>query len=187
MAEIPLAPIGSGSAEYYIAPARRVTVTPPRGELHLTPVWLTSGCTIDRIGVEVVSAGAAGAVARMGMYADSGGGFPSTLIVDGGTVTTTVSGVVEQVTVSVAIAADGLYWLAVVCQVASGTPQLRGCDMIGVLPHRCDVTVPLAAVASQAGYGYSGITGALPATLTQPPTSIAAATSAFVQPFVRAA
>jgi len=87
--------------------------------LYLTPMYLPTARTVDRIGVNVTTAGATGAVARLGVYnAHPDTGMPTTVLVDGGTVTVAAVGA-AQVTVSATL--HGLVWLAVTSGVATYT------------------------------------------------------------------
>jgi len=111
------APIKPGTGEYTAMPASSYSATarPPADQLWLTPIYLRAG-TLNRIGINVTTAGGAGAVARMGVYADSDGA-PGALLLDT-TVTATATAYTEA-TISLAVG-DGAYWLGLVIQ---GSPS----------------------------------------------------------------
>lgn len=72
------------------------------------PVW--SEGTMISLQTKVVTAGAAGTVARLGVYADSGQMAPGDLLVDAGTVNTDSTGT-KSAPISLPVQ-PGLYWIA---------------------------------------------------------------------------
>jgi len=77
--------------------------------------------TIVRLSINVTSAGAAGSVVRLGMRAyDAANNKPGALIVDGGTVVTTGTGV-KEVTISQAVTAGVPFVITATCQGAAAT------------------------------------------------------------------
>lgn len=76
-------------------------------------------CTIDKLGCDVVTAGAAGAVVRLLAWADNGSGAPGTLLADGGTVSAESTGA-KSVDVNFAHA-GGRLWVCAVTQGAAST------------------------------------------------------------------
>jgi hypothetical protein len=93
------------------------------GRLYLIPFVNGAAATADRIGFNVTTGGAAGSVARCGIYsAKTDGTFlADTLLVDGGEFDTTTTGI-KEATISQALAADTLYWFAFTAGTAA--PQL---------------------------------------------------------------
>jgi hypothetical protein len=94
------------------------------GVLKAYPVDIPEDITIDRIGVEVSTAGVQGGggapVVRIGIYNDNGTGkAPGTLLLDAGTVDSSTTGLKEKV-ISQALP-KGRYWFAVVPQGAPAT------------------------------------------------------------------
>lgn len=81
--------------------------------------------SIDRIGCLVTVAGGAGSLGRMGIYnASTTEAYPSTLLIDGGTVSVASTGN-REVTVAVTLAA-GFYWLAYLADtVVTLAPTMR--------------------------------------------------------------
>jgi hypothetical protein len=134
----------------------RGTVVPGEAAIIFSPLMAPATTSIDRIGIEVTSAGTASvSVCRLGIWADSGGA-PGTLVLDAGTVATDSTGL-KEITISQALTLGTLYWLGVVPQGAAATrPTITGSFYNG----------PVMNVAnpgySQAGYATSGtFTGAL--------------------------
>jgi len=106
--------------------------------LYLTPMYLPAPRNVDRIGINVTLAGAAGSVARLGVYnSDPTTGLPSTVLVDGGTVAISATGA-AQVTVSATL--HGLVWLACTSGAAtlvafstSQSPNIMGASSLASL------------------------------------------------------
>ena len=78
--------------------------------------------TVDRIGTYVGTA-AAGKVARVGIYADNGNCYPSTLVIDGGEIALDTTGF-KEVTISKQLT-KGLYWTVI---ISNGAPGIYGTD-----------------------------------------------------------
>jgi hypothetical protein len=89
----------------------------PLDVLRAAPFYVPQRCTMDRIGIRVIGAGAAGAKIRVGLYRDDGNFYPSTLVVDGGELDATGTGV-RLATVNVTLE-PGVYWLAGVANDAT--------------------------------------------------------------------
>lgn len=84
--------------------------------IHFVPVHFGSNRTITTVGINVTSAGSAGAVVRLGIYNDSGG-LPTTLIADWGTVATDSLGF-KTLSISQDVVSSQWYWFALFCGVA---------------------------------------------------------------------
>ncbi len=82
-----------------------------------TPFFVARDMTIDRLAIQITTAGAGGTVARLGIYNNGTNLYPGTLLLDAGTVAVDAIAVVAA-TISQALT-KGLYWL--VC-VTDGTP-----------------------------------------------------------------
>ena len=79
--------------------------------------------TIDRLAIYVSTAGAAGSVARMGLYADDGALHPGQLIYGSGEIDTTATGQKTAVPPSpIVIAKATPFWTCFLCGVASPKP-----------------------------------------------------------------
>lgn len=89
----------------------------PANILWAHPIVLPRPITIDRIGINVAAAGAAGAAARIGIYNDGTNVYPGTLLLDAGAVACTGTGD-KVITISQSLQA-GIYWLAMVSNDAT--------------------------------------------------------------------
>lgn len=134
------------------------TVAPVQDRVifHAFPVG--EALTIDRITCGVSTSGSAGSVVRLGIYASTDG-LPSTLVLDAGTVAGDGVAGYREITVSQALAAGTLYWIAVVWQVAApgvlrASAVGAGSDWVG---HSSNAVDPRTC-----SYLQSGVTGALP-------------------------
>src|SRR5262245_18042408 len=99
-------PVKSGSNWYYMygQPTSSSTFalsTIAQLESPCLPFYLPAGIIVNRIGIQV-TAGAAGALVRLGIYADSGFGYPGTLLADGGQVDASTNGA-KEATISLPI------------------------------------------------------------------------------------
>jgi hypothetical protein len=133
------------------------------GTLRVTPVLFSTAFTIVRLGSEITATGDVGSKLRLGIYADNGSGYPSTLVLDAGQIAGD-SATVQELTVSKALTA-GIYWIgAVVQSVTTTQPTVRTANIM-----HPNVLVPLgttipSAGAAGASLGTGSITGALPGT-----------------------
>lgn len=92
--------------------------------VYYSPVFVDSTTVFDRLAIRTgPSYGGTGSV-RIGIYNNTDG-FPSTLILDAGTVATTATNTVYQITISQSLDA-GFYWLAFCQQASPATPQFLG-------------------------------------------------------------
>lgn len=179
-------PMTSGHGYYYTpqGPTAATALTRANGDMSLMPIWIRKGVTVSALGVEVSVGGSAGSVYRLGIYLDSGGGFPGSLLVDAGTVATT-SGGTKQVAIAQPITSAGLYWLASSPQGNPGTAAqmtfLANC-LSGPF-WWWGTSPPTGGGSGSPGYVYGGVTGALPASLT--PGSIITNTGGVVRTFLR--
>jgi hypothetical protein len=90
--------------------------------VHFVPFFLSSSITLDRIGAECTGA-IASTVYRLGIYNSNSDGYPSSLILDAGTIDTSTTGA-KEITISQALT-PGLYYFASVNQGAAGNPTMR--------------------------------------------------------------
>ena len=132
--------------------------TPVKDEVVYFPFPVGEALTIDRISLGVAVAGTAGGKVRIGIYNDTDG-IPSTLLLDAGTINGD-SATYQEITVSQALSAGTLYWVAVVWQVQIvGAGVLRasapgsGSEWVGQNANNSDPRVST--------YLQSGVTGAL--------------------------
>jgi hypothetical protein len=137
--------------------------------LKLCP-WLNRGTiTIKAFGVNVVTAGAATSLYRMGIYNDDGSGYPGTLVVDSGQVDCTTTGA-KSITLGTSLVLPaGLYWIGGVAQGTSGgqTITITG-GSLDFIPGYvyASLTTTISAPASTHSYTQSAVTGALPGTFS---------------------
>ena len=126
--------------------------------LYTVPLVIGSASQLlDLIGIEVTTGGSAGAVIRLGIYADDGSGYPGELVVETDALASTGTGAVSA-TIDETLA-GGLYWLGIVAQVATCIVRCKNTasSLVG------ENSVGAASVG---GYLQAGVTGALPATFT---------------------
>ena len=124
------------------------------GNLYASPYFTGAAETLDRIGIDVLTAGAGGATARLGIY-NTTAGLPSTLLLDAGAVAVDSLGA-KPITISQALAANSLYWLVVSFSAACNVRGSYSTPWLGVPALDSDGGV------GQSGYGNAAY-GALPA------------------------
>jgi len=116
------------------------TVVSVVNTLVAVPFILPRACRIDAIAFEVTTGGAAGSVARVGIYANKANNNlePGTLILDGGQHDTTGVGMKITTFGSLPMAV-GLYWLAMLAGVSAPSvratpdiPQILGMGSSGL-------------------------------------------------------
>jgi hypothetical protein len=111
------------STHYYTAPASNSSVTAVLNTVYYLPLVVVSSTTFDRIACRSGSVFSGSGVARLGIYNDSGG-QPSTLVLDAGTIATSVTNTSYEITISQTLSA-GIYWLAFVSQTNATTNNYR--------------------------------------------------------------
>ena len=136
--------VGLSSATFYAVP-----FTSPR-----------SG-TIDRIGVNVTSAAAAGKKARLGIYSATSATnlYPSAKVLDSGEIAIDATGAVEA-TVSQALTAGTLYWLVILADAAISVKAVQPSSCSPILGFESTYTTPQTQISVAQAYG------ALPSTFT---------------------
>lgn len=92
------------------------------GASRIAPIVVPVGASIAGLSVEVTT-GEASAVARLGLYADSGSGYPG-LLIDHGTVACDTNGI-KSLTFGSAAVGQGLMWVALKAEVGT-TCAVRG-------------------------------------------------------------
>lgn len=147
-----LSPMGSAS-----------TLTLVADKLYAIPVDLNDPQTLTAVSLEITSAGSAGSVVRLGVYADDGTGVPGSLIVDAGTIDGTIlyATTPGQLVISKLRSVERVY----LCAAGQGSPATQptvrsiNSNVVGVT--RGGSTPPGTA---HAGYQENGAatTGALP-------------------------
>lgn len=130
--------------------------------LYFQPFSVAQETTFDRIAAWVQVAGNAGSVLRAGVYSDTGTGLPNALLLDAGTQVADTTNEKDW-TISLKLP-PGRYWLACAAQSAPTTvPQVirNNCQ---IPTHGSDTFSAL--VQARMGLVKTGVTGALPATIT---------------------
>jgi len=89
-------------------------------ELLAGAFFIARPLTIDRIAINVSSAGATGKKARLGIYANGTNNYPGSLVLDAGTVDVDSTGV-KAITIDQSLS-KGIYWFVV---NSDGTPSVR--------------------------------------------------------------
>ena len=98
--------------------------------IRYVPFYLDQDITVTRMGINVVSAGAASSTCRLGIYTnDSSNNQPSTRLVDTGTIDLVATGAKSVTGLSVALT-KGLYWMAYFGNSASGSITAVGANFI---------------------------------------------------------
>lgn len=95
--------------------------------LYAVPFIVPCSQSFDRIGIGIVTAGAAGTEARLGVYYDSGSVSPGNLMLDAGVVAVDSTGV-QEIAISINLS-YALIWLSI---ISSGTPIVRGVNPANV-------------------------------------------------------
>jgi len=137
------------------------------------PIFVPETTVLDRIAIQTGTIFSGTATMRLGIYNNTNG-LPSTVVVDGGTVSCTASSTIYEVTISQSVAA-GFYWLAM-CQ--QGTAPSVG-SYLGMGPTTTNLNSYISAVAAPngnnlLGWLQSSVTGAFATA-----ASLVAATTTF--------
>lgn len=134
--------------------------------LYAVPFPVAISGTLDRLGTTVSGAGSAGAVIRFGIYTGDSG--PTDLLLDAGTATATSAFAHVTVTISQAVTAGTLYWLALAVQGGAVTRpgieytnQTTGAGLRQV-SGLAWFDNPNDATWAQYGFYVDSVTGALP-------------------------
>lgn len=152
-------PASTAKGYYWAIPgtSNSSSLTLTQDLLYFIPFWVPAPVNVDRLGFYVVT-GAATSNARIAIYADGGSWSPTTLLVDGGSFTTTTNAQQREATITLALGV-GNYWFGLVRQ-GVGNPSIgssarqQGKYALG------DTTLqPNLAVLH---YGQAAVSGALP-------------------------
>jgi hypothetical protein len=149
---------------YYGQPASATTGVPGEATLELMALWVPPGARIDQIAEEVTVAGSAGALRRLGIYADAGDGRPGgPPLLDAGTYDASTVGVkLIDLAAIFAFPAPGLYWVGGETQGAAATrPTIRR-NNSAVWPGFGSLAVASYLSSFMGGYQNSGGQGGLP-------------------------
>lgn len=144
---------------YGVGATLRASAIPAEASAVYTPLAVPADSSIDRIAVDVITAGGAGAVMRLGLYNDNGTGRPGTLLLDAGTVDVSTTGT-KEIIVAQALSA-GLIWMVAVVQGAAATrPTMRSHAQGFVASIHGNNAIDILEVAY--AYFQGGVSGALP-------------------------
>ena len=145
---------------YYLSTATQSVTATTRGNntALVSPVYIPRTCILDRISLEVTSAGSAGSVIRLGIYGSDSNGLPGPLLVDAGTIDSTGTGFLEK-TISLTVH-PGVYWLAAVPQGSPTTAATIRVNMGAALG--LGFTSGTTISTGVPGYAMGLVTGALP-------------------------
>jgi hypothetical protein len=130
--------------------------------LQISPIFIARATTLDRIACRVETAGSAGSVIRLGVYGGSDSLFPSSLLLDAGTVNAESTGT-KEITISLALN-PGVYWLAACAQGSPASNPVVTARSNNVSPSLSSSNN--AAQLRQGGLGEAGVTGAFASTYT---------------------
>jgi hypothetical protein len=151
----------TGQSYYYItcSPNTSGTFQLTNNSMRVYPWIVPNAVTLSAIGVEVTTAGNAGAVIRLGIYAhDPAIGMPNALVADFGTVAADAVASPE-ITISQALT-PGVYWIAHVPQNAATTaPTVRANGTSWPAPIQLPHTTN-GSNATRSGYTHTGTVSA---------------------------
>lgn len=143
------------------------TAAPPLNTMRCIALDVPYPMPIDRIGVEITSAGGAGSVVRLGVYKDDGTGLPGALLFDAGAGIDGTSTGGPAITVSQTLP-QGRVWLAYVAQVGT-VPTCRGV-VIGT--QGIDIGTTPSGTNAQGYQSGTSVSGALPASFGTPTSAV---------------
>lgn len=130
--------------------------------IYLMPIWVPVDMTVDTIGINTNTT-AATSVVRLGIYDASASNRPDSLVLDAGTVDVSSGTGLKNITISQALT-KGLYYLAT-CTQGSSAVQIRYTNYIAgfgnMTTTQNNLTSPVVSFL-----GDSGVSGALPSTIT---------------------
>ena len=150
-----------------VTPAALLTLA---STLYAYPVVIPNQVTLSSLAISVTT-GQTGGAAHVGLYADTGSGYPGSLIVDSGVLAATTTAVVSKTSLT-NVLAPGVYWAASIFTATGTYPSVAGstvaygnelANMLGF-----DTAAHALATSGEAGGGITvaGTYGALPTTFT---------------------
>ena len=128
---------------------------------YYSPIYIAETITVDRLAIGTTSAHSGSAVVRLGIYNnDIATGRPSTVLLDGGTVTTPAGTASVNLTVSQSVS-PGIYWFAFNSQTAATTNTYRGITAGAEIPNSVIGYLTQGSTNSIiVGFSQSSVTGA---------------------------
>lgn len=144
------------SGYYYTSATNNSNVNATNNVAYYIPFFVDQTTTFDRIACRTGGSFSGSGVVRLGIYNDTQG-LPSTLVLDAGTVATTVTNSPHEITINQTLSA-GIYWLVFVSQTAATTNNFR----TSATPYfQQTVGTTAAGGAVITGWQQSSVTGAL--------------------------
>jgi hypothetical protein len=128
------------------------------GVAQFSLVYFPKPTIVNAIRCDVTTAGTAGTLVRLGVYAPGANGLPNALIVDAGTAAADTTGV-KTITISQTL--SGLVYCVAVPQ--GGNIVMRASNGVNVLYEAGNTVTDFAR---RTGHEQTGVTGALPGTAT---------------------
>lgn len=138
------------------------STTPLQAQMQASPFFVSASTSFDKIGVIMTAAWTTAEKTRLGIYADTGLGYPGALVVDAGQVDGSGSGAREKSITISATLAPGIYWLVGVNQGGGNNNTVLGhTTFVHTFTTRSTLT-DLNPGSSGYVVLLTGITGALP-------------------------
>lgn len=175
------------SGLYYGAPGADITtVVPAEASMRGLPVIIGKAATVVRVGLDVSSAGTSGAVIRLGLYRYNAATDSLALLVDAGTIDGT-SATYQELTISTAVEPGWIVFPVAVAQGGAGTrPTVRATFAGGATFPQLGITDAGAASLYYLSLNIGGVSGALPASVSNAVTSFGTTTFAAPRVLIRA-
>jgi hypothetical protein len=149
------------SGAYYRTPssiAAPITVT--NQTAYYAPIYIPTETTFDRIGLLTAATFSGTSSVRLGIYNSGTTGYPTTLVLDAGTVAPTAASTGYQITISQTLNA-GVYWLALCQQTAPTTGTYTGTATgTSAMNFLIPSAVTFGAAGTLQGYSQASVTGA---------------------------
>ena len=163
-------PMFAKSGLYYAPGNSMGTGTPTLNTLYAVPYLIGRATTINQLAIDVTG-NVADAVARLGVYEDTGVGYPGDLLVQTSALDASATGLVSEA-VSTTLPA-GIVWLGYVGQTTAeppgSAPPIRIFSATGV---QFPIGVATPSTAMQIAYIEAGVTGALTDPFTSTVTTL---------------
>ena len=140
----------------FYGPVGNATLNTALNTAYFLAIYFPIPTVIDSIRANVSTAGSAGAVVRLGVYASDANGEPSSLLVDAGTIDGTTTGLQS---IAINITVSGLVWGVAVSQVAN-----CGMRATTLVNHLYEGGAQTGNIATRAAQVQTGVSGALPST-----------------------
>jgi len=132
--------------------------------LYAMPLVIPTPSTIDMMSIDVGTI-SAGGTAELGIYADTGNGYPGALVDDCGSVSVATAAPVTCSTGMPVTLSPGLYWMTI---VASGTPIVHDFSVAQIMPvlGYSSSTVVSSTIGWKSTFTKAALTSPFPGTAT---------------------